>query len=304
MRRTFLALLAVVALSWSAAACGDDDDVAVSGTTTPTTADEATDGGFSPFHGRIVSLSATATEILFAIGADDQVVAVDDTSDYPPEVPKTDLSGFQPNIEAIAGYEPDLVVISYDPGDLVDGLEALGIDVVEQPAVSSIDEAYDQIEELGELTGHDDEAGDLVDEIRTELDELAASVPARSEPLTYYHELDDTLYTVTSDTFTAEVYRMAGLTNIADEAQSSGGSVQLSNEFVVAQDPDLVFLADTECCGVTATSVAARPGWAGLRAVAQGTVVELDDDIASRWGPRVVDFLRVVIDAVELVPAA
>jgi iron complex transport system substrate-binding protein len=295
MKRTFTA--ALLALSLLAAACGDDDDGVSSPTSTSAPAAEA---GAE----RIVSLSATATEILFAIGAGDQVVAVDETSDYPPEVPKTDLSGYQPNIEAIAGYEPDLVVISYDPGDLVDGLEALDVETVVQPAVTSIDEAYGQIEELGKLTGHEDEATELVDEIRSELEELASAVPERAEPLTYYHELDDTLYTVTSETFTAEVYRLAGLENIADAAPSSGGSVQLSNEFVVAEDPDLVFLADTECCGVTAASLAARPGWAQLTAVQRGTVFELDDDIASRWGPRVVDFLRVIIDAAERVPAA
>ena len=95
----------------------------------------------------------TATESLFAIGAGDQVIAVDDQSNYPAEAPVTDLSGFQPNVEAIAGYEPDLVIAAYDPGGLVEGLETLDIPVLLQDAAPNLDAAYEQIETLGEATG-------------------------------------------------------------------------------------------------------------------------------------------------------
>jgi iron complex transport system substrate-binding protein len=153
------------------------------------------------------------------------------------------------------------------------------------------------------------EAAAEVDRIRSALEELAASVPERDDPLTYYHEVDDTLYTVTSQTFIGEIYALAGLENVADPADpdgAAGGYPQLSAEFLVDADPDLIFLADTVCCGQTAQTVAARPGWDALSAVQAGRIIELDDDIASRWGPRVVDFLETIVAAVaevEAVPA-
>jgi iron complex transport system substrate-binding protein len=110
---------------------------------------------------------------------------------------------------------------------------------------------------------------------------------------------------VTSQTFIGQVYGLAGLENIADEAEGAGTLYpQLSAEYIIDADPDLVFLADTKCCGESADTVAARPGWDQLTAVTGGAVVALDDDIASRWGPRVVNFLETVVEAVvELGPA-
>jgi len=110
------------------------------------------------------------------------------------------------------------------------------------------------------------------------------------------------LYTVTSATFIGAVYALAGLTNIADVATGAeSGYPQLSPEFIVATDPTLVFLADTKCCGQTAETLAQRPGFANLTAVTSGSVIELDDDIASRWGPRTVDFVEAVVNAVTKV---
>jgi iron complex transport system substrate-binding protein len=255
---------------------------------------------------RIVSLSATHTETLFAIGAGDRVVAVDDQSDYPEGVPVTDLSGYEPNIEAIAGYEPDLVVLSDDTDDVLAGLDAIGIETLVLSAPTTIDEAFAQMTDLGAAVGQEAEAGELVASSRRELEELADQVPDRPEPISFYHELDDTLYSVTSSTFIGQVYELAGLENVADAADAqgqSGGYPQLTPEYLVQADPDLVFLADTECCGQSAETVAGRPGLAELTAVREGRVVELSDDVASRWGPRVVDFLRAVVDATTTVPA-
>jgi len=248
---------------------------------------------------RIVSLSPTATEILFAIGAGGQVVAVDDQSNHPPGAPVTDLSGFEPNVEAIAGYEPDLVVIANDIGDLVSSLGRLDIAVALQPAAEDLDGTYDQILQLGEMTGEAAGAEEVVEEMRREIDELLEEVPDWVRAPTYYHELDPTFFTVTSDTFIGQVYAMVGLQSIADEAEGAGsGYPQLSSEYIVSADPDFIFLADTKCCGESAETVAARPGWERIEAVRRGDVVELDDDVASRWGPRVVDLLKVVVTAV------
>jgi iron complex transport system substrate-binding protein len=186
----------------------------------------------------------------------------------------------------------------------VTGLEKLSIDVLETPAATSLEDTYDQLIELGEVTGHAEEAADVVDDIKGEIEALVADLPEPDEPLTYYHELDNTLYTVTSETFIGDLYSLAGLENVADPADPGGelgGYPQLSTEFLVEADPDLVFLADTKCCDQDAGSFGERPGFAALQAVTEGSVIELDDDIASRWGPRVVDFLREIVAAVEAV---
>ncbi|MEE3114549.1 MAG: ABC transporter substrate-binding protein [Actinomycetota bacterium] len=287
-RLTALPLVLTIGLfATSCGGVGGSPGGAVSGIA-PTTAASAPSG--------IVSLSATATEILFAIGAGDQVVAVDDQSTYPEEAPTSALSGFTPNVEAIANYDPDLVVISYDPGDLVVGLEALGIDVLMQGAASAIDDTYSQIAELGDLTGHSDEAAALNAEIVAGLESLAEGHPGAG--MTYFHEVDSTLYSATSSTFLGQLYALLGLENIADPADEDGwGYPQLSPEYVIDVGPDLIFLADAEW-GESAETVAARPGWDAMSAVQAGNVFPLDET-AGRWGPRIVDFLTTVRAAVE-----
>jgi iron complex transport system substrate-binding protein len=253
---------------------------------------------------RIVSLSPTATEDLFAIGAGEQVIAVDDQSNYPPEAPMTELSGFEPNVEAIAGYEPDLVVFATEPGDLGSSLEALGVTALQLDAAPTLEVAYDQIEQLGLATGHQAEAKTLVDDIRSQVDELVAGVD-RSAGLTFFYELDDTFYSVTSKTFIGQLFELLGLENIADAAgRGSGGYPQLSAEYIIESDPDLIFLADTKCCGQSPETVAGRPGWDQIAAVTDGGVVPLDDDVASRWGPRVVDLLGEIATAADTAEAA
>jgi iron complex transport system substrate-binding protein len=254
----------------------------------------------APLPQRIVSLSPTATESLFAIGAGPQVVAVDNQSDYPKTAPHTSLSGLTPNVEAIASYRPDLVVIGYDPGGLRDALAKLHIRVLMQNAAKTIPDAYAQIEQLGRLTGHSDRASRLVASMKTRIAKLVASVHGLGENLTYYHELDPTLYSVTSQTFIGRVYALFGLKNIADAADQTGsGYPQLSAEYVVAQNPDLIVLADTVCCGQSPKTLAARPGWGSIDAVRTGEIVRLDDSIASRWGPRLVNFVRAVTRALH-----
>jgi iron complex transport system substrate-binding protein len=248
---------------------------------------------------KIVSLSPTATEMLFAIGAGPQVVAVDDQSNHPPAAPRTELSGYEPNVEALAAYDPDLVVVSNDPGGLLRSLAKLDIPGLLQPAAQDLDDTYAQIEQLGAATGHLARAAEVVARTRAEIDEIVASAPTFADPPSYYHELDQNYFSVTSDTFIGHVYGLFDLDNIADDAQgASSGYPQLSAEHIIEANPDLVFLADTKCCHVTAGRVARRPGWDRIRAVREGRVYELDDDIASRWGPRLVTLARTVGRAV------
>ena len=254
---------------------------------------------------RILSLSPTATEILFAIGAGDQVIAVDDQSNYPPEAPTSDISGFTPNLEAILALEPDLVVHSYLPEDIEQGLSNVGIPSLTQYAAASLNDTYLQITQLGAATGANAGAESTVQEMQQKIDELMASVNVPDgSSFTFYHELDPTYFSVTSSTFIGQVYALFGLINIADEAEGAGsGYPQLSEEYILSQNPDLIFLADTKCCAQDIEIVTQRNGWNALSAVTEGKVIELDDDIASRWGPRVVDFLKAIATAVEQMTA-
>lgn len=253
---------------------------------------------------RIVSLSSTATEMLFAVGAGDQVVAVDEYSTYPAQAPITDLSGFTPNLEAIVGFEPDLVVISFDPGEVESGLEAVGIPSLMLTTALSLDDSYAQLEVIGAASGHPAESAAVVLEMQSEIEEIVTSA-AVPEGISFYHEVDATLYSASSMSFIGQVYALLGMENIADAADTDGiGFPQLASEYVVNEDPDLIFLADVDF-GVTPESLAERPGWDEMTAVQNGAIVELAADLASNWGPRVVELLQTIANAVtELEPVS
>lgn len=250
---------------------------------------------------RIVSISPTSTEVLFAIGAGEQVVAVDSLSNYPPEAPTTELSPWTPSIEAIAEYNPDLVFISFDPGDVIAGLETLGIPVILHGTASSLDDAYTQWEQTGAATGHIAEAVNVVSDTESGLLDAAESIANEAQGMTYYYELEELLYTATSASFIGQVIAPTGLVNIADKAPDPDGFgfPQLSQEYIVESDPTLILLADTICCGQNLETVAARPGWSSMSAVTKGGVVELNDDIASRWSPRIVELLDAIVETVS-----
>jgi iron complex transport system substrate-binding protein len=238
--------------------------------------------------------------MLFAIGAGDQVLAVDDQSNYPPEAldKPHDLSGLEPNVEAIAALQPDLVVIADDFTGLTQQLEAVGLTVWSGPAATSFDNVYEQIEQLGAITGHVADAAELVATMQTDIDAKVKAAPQPAQPLTYYHELDNTYYSVTENTFIGQVYSLFGLRSIADLQEVDSDYPQLSAEAIISADPDFIFLADGGY-GESPETVAARPGWASLKAVTNDNVVVVDADIASRWGPRVVDYIAAVSETMS-----
>jgi iron complex transport system substrate-binding protein len=243
----------------------------------------------------IVSMSASATEMLFAIHAGKQVKAVDSTSNYPTGVPTTDLSSFTPNAEAIAKYNPDLVVLSDDLNGIVKSLDALKVPTLLLGAAKTLDDSYRQLDTLGQATGHATDADGVVTDMQKRIKAAVASVPATAKGLKVYHELDPTFYSAASSTFIGSIYAMFGLKNIADGAPDpAGGYPQLSAEYIVGQAPDLIVLADTKCCQQTAEALAQRPAFGTIPAVTNGKVLAADDDVASRWGPRVADFAESV----------
>jgi iron complex transport system substrate-binding protein len=251
---------------------------------------------------RIVSLSPTATEDLFAIGAGKQVVAVDNQSNYPKSAPMTKLSGYTPNAEAIAGYRPDLVIVSFDANHIVEALGKLHVKVLVQPTASTLAQAYGQIAALGKQTGHTAVASRVVTKMKSQIAAIVASVPHPSPAITVYHELEPDLYSATSKTFIGRIYTMLGLKDIADAADKTGsGYPQLSEEYIVASDPTLIVLADTICCGQTAAKVGKRTGWGTISAVKDGGVLPVSDDVSSRWGPRTVDFVRLVAAEIKAI---
>lgn len=256
---------------------------------------------------RIVSLSPTATEDLFAIGAGSQVVAVDKNSDYPTSAPHTSLDAYQLNAEAVAAYRPDLVIESGLTASQLHQLTTLKLTVIDQEPATSLAGAYSQITDLGQATGQVSAAATLVSSMRQHIDSIVSSTPKPKPGTDYYYELDQTYYSVTSSTFIGQLFKLLGVTSIADTAKgaaAAGGYPQLSGEYVIKANPGYLFLADTRCCAQSPATVAARPGWSVMSAVKGGRVVPLDDDIASRWGPRVVDLLQTVASAMKAHPAS
>jgi iron complex transport system substrate-binding protein len=252
----------------------------------------------------IISLSPTVTEMLYAIGAGKQVKAVDDYSDYPKGAPMTKLSAFEPNAEAIAGYNPDLVIISNNIDGITAKLTALSIPVLDLPAAANVSGVYAEITELGKATGHVAQAQAEDSKIRTDIAAIIKSEPKHSKPVTYYYELgSNPYYSVTDSTFIGSVLSLLGMKSIADTATgaaAAGGYPELSQEFILKSNPDYILLSDTgDNGGQSLASLTSRPGWSALTAVKDKHVIALNADIASRWGPRIVQLLQTVASAVK-----
>ncbi|NBU37804.1 MAG: ABC transporter substrate-binding protein [Actinobacteria bacterium] len=294
MKKTLItrrvAILAAASLSFLAA-CGG------SGTSSDTTVAASAGNGK-----KILSLSPTATEMLYAIGAGDQVVAVDSLSNYPAEAADklTKISAFEPNAEAILGYNPDIVLISNDMNKITEQLKTAKPDITVWTGAmaTTIDDVYAQITDLGVVTGHDVEAAALVTKMKADLATATDGVTA-PEGASYYYELDNTYYSLTSNTFVGSLLKSTGITNIADGVEAGNDWPQLNAESIIKANPTVIFLADTKCCQQDAAAVAKRAGWDGIDAVKNARVVELDDDIASRWGPRIVDLVKQMVESIK-----
>jgi iron complex transport system substrate-binding protein len=298
MRTQRLAALAAAVVLCTAPGCGDDEPQSRSPDGRVTVTAENGRVEIPKWPRRIVSMSPTATEDLFAVGAGGQVVAVDEFSTFPPRAPRTKLSYANPNAEAIAKHEPDLVVISLESDKVVPALERLRIPTLVFRPANDLEEAYRQIVQIGRATGHRAKAEAVVASIRERVGRVRARLGHGGRELSVYHELDPTYFSATSDTFVGRVYELLGLRNIADEASKGGSYPQLSAEYVVEADPDLIVLADTICCDQDAAAIARRPGMSEVSAVKEGHVVPVADDVASRWGPRIIDFIDEVADEV------
>lgn len=248
---------------------------------------------------RVVSVSPTATEMLFAIGAGSQAVAVDEFSTYPSEAPSIQgLSGFTPNAEAILEYEPSLLLTqSSGSGDEFTKLEGFDVCVLRLPAVLDLQGVYGQLNQLGEIVQRKTEAQNLVTDLKSRVEQVVTnSGRQNNEVLTYFYELDTTFYTVTDNTFIGYVLGLLSLRSVAPTDTDLGDFPQLNPEAILSANPDIIMLVDVECCQQNAATVASRAGWENIKAVQNNKILELNGDVASRWGPRIVDLLENVSD--------
>ncbi|BAN00831.1 ABC transporter substrate-binding protein [Ilumatobacter coccineus] len=255
--------------------------------------------------GRIVSMSSTHTETLFALGLGEFVVAVNNTSDFPAEaaaVRVDDLDADSADLSTLLALDPDVVIVGDDPTDLVGRLNESGVASFSGPPATSLDDVFAQIRSIASLVDRPDLAEGLIGSMQAEIDEIVGSIPAGSASAgerTYFHEIDPSLVTVSPGSFLDSIYGELGLTSIVADADPSG-LAQLSPDEVIAADPDVIVLADAECCGVTIDVLAGRAGWNSIGAVSDGAVVALTDDLALRWGPRVVELMRLVAGGVAI----
>jgi iron complex transport system substrate-binding protein len=294
--------LLTLALALIAGACGDDTPADSTITPADSPAFPVTVRGteIPALPERIVSLSATHTEVLYEIGVGDRIIATDVFSDHPAAALETEkVDAFNLSVEAVAALDPDLVILSYDPGDAMSGFAALGIPAVlfAPPGPTDLDGVYAEWLDLGRASGQTESAEALVAQVSRDIDLIVDDLPQTLRSFTYFIELDSTLFTVAPGSLLDTVFGMLGMTNVI--GPDAGPFPQVSTEFLLDADPDFVFLADTVCCGQTAETVAARPGWDEMSAVQNGNVVELDDSIASRWSHRIVELFRVVAKEVS-----
>ena len=246
---------------------------------------------------KIISLSPSATEIFYAVGAGSQILAVDNLSNYPANAPVSEISAFEPSVEAILAKKPDLVLLSIDSTkapQIRNALVKLGIPVLMEKAPATLKDVYAENTLLARVTDRQAGAVKLHASMAKSIKEILAKAK-KSSKIRIFHELDDTYYSVTSNTFIGKVYKDFGAVNIADAAAGAdnSGYPQLSAEYLLKSDPQVIFLADAQY-GVTAESVSKRAGWSQISAVKNKKIVELPADISSRWGPRLVDFYKLI----------
>jgi len=246
---------------------------------------------------RIVSLAPSATEILFAVGAGEQVIGRDSFSNYPEAAANVqDVGGSMGDysFEVIASLNPDLVIATeINTPEQVKALEDLGLTVYYIKNPVQLDGLFPILETVGQLTGHETEASALVKDLTARVAAVTETVAkAQTAPLVFY-ELDGSdpakPWTSGPDTFMDQLIQMAGGVNVGAVMQDAWA--QISLEELLVQDPDLILLGDA-AYGVPAEQVAARSGWQTLSAVQNNTIHPFNDDTASRPGPRMVDALE------------
>jgi len=246
---------------------------------------------------KIVTLSPPITEILFAVGAGDQVIGRDSFSDYPEDaLSLPDIGGgfSEYDLETIIALEPDLVIAGgINTPELVQSLEDLGLTVYYMANPADLDGTFNAIQNLGIISGREETASELVNTLETRKNAVTEALAGVEEKPYVYYELDATApskpFTPGANTFYSSMIDMAGAENIGDTLESEWA--QISLEQLLVEDPDLILLGDA-MWGITPESVAERAGWGSLTAVKEDKVFPFDDNLIARIGPRQIDGLE------------
>jgi iron complex transport system substrate-binding protein len=242
---------------------------------------------------RIVSLAAGYTEILFAIGADGQVVAVDRFSDYPEatrSLPKLEYTN--PSLEALAALQPDLVLLGARQRSSAATFEQAGLRVLLLNEPDSVAGVLDRVRQISRLTGHAVEGEALVRSMQSRIDAVVRAVQGASSHPKVYHELDANLFSAAPNSFVGDLYTLLNARNIAPAGPNP--YPRLTNEAIIAANPDVIVLADGTQPGSTPDDVKRRPGWDAIAAVRTGRIYVIDPNIVSRPGPRIIDALEML----------
>jgi iron complex transport system substrate-binding protein len=290
-------LILVLTLGLLLSACGPSAPIAPAVETMTFTDDLGNTIELTGYPGKIVSLSPSTTEILFAIGAGEQVVGRDEFSVYPEaalEVTSVGAMWDELPSEAILALEPDLVVAAQIISeDQVAALRDLGLNVYWQANPTSYEELWENLRDFGRLTGHEAETETLITDLEARVKAVQDKTASVSDRPSVFYELDATdpsnPWTAGSGTFIDYIIAQAGGTNAASALQ--GDYAQLSSEQLIAVDPEVILLADA-LYGVTPESVAARPGWDVITAVKETAIYPIDPNMMSVPGPRLVDALE------------
>ena len=243
---------------------------------------------------RIISLSPSITEILFEIGSGNQVIAVDNLSNYPNEAPISDISAYDPNVEAISLFNPDLVILSYNIKNLNTALKKIGIETIYLPAPLNFEDILDQIDYLGLQTGNEDKAKKLISKMKNRMKTLQ-KLRENETATKIYHEIDPNYYSPSKFSFIGDIYQKLNYKNVADKADISNlGYPKLSPELIISENPDLIVLPGKDNKYVE--KVKLRPGWSYIEAVKKNNFLLTNNDIASRWGPRILNFASILVE--------
>ena len=243
---------------------------------------------------RIISLSPSITEILFEIGSGNQVIAVDNLSNYPNEAPISNISAYDPNVEAISLLNPDLVILSYNIKNLKAALKKIGIETIYLPAPLNFEDILDQIDYLGLQTGNEDKAKKLISKMKNRMKTLQ-KLRENETAIKIYHEIDPNYYSPSKFSFIGDIYQKLNYKNVADKADISNlGYPKLSPELIISENPDLIVLPGKDNKYVE--KVKLRPGWSYIEAVKKNNFLLTNNDIASRWGPRILNFASILVE--------
>jgi iron complex transport system substrate-binding protein len=254
---------------------------------------------------RIVSLTPATTEILFAIGLGPQVVGRTEADDYPAaaaSIPSV-ASYTAVDVEKIVGLGADLVIAGgngFNPPDAIAQLRSLGIPVVVVYA-QDVQGVFDDVRLVGQAAGASAAASRLADSMASQFDAIRAATDGLERPLVFYEiDASSKIYTAADDSFLAEMITIAGGTPLTT---GSTTNYEISLERLISANPSIILLGDA-AYGVTADQVKARSGWGSIDAVKSGAIHPVDDVVITRPGPRLVQGLLDLVQAIhpELVP--